>query len=106
MEFYLKQIALNTENIAHNTDSKSSFFITVNQTSSRIITKYTPAIELDKNKNYEMALYGMDVYYSFPNIDATNNNFRFSPNDGRNWIDIEIPEGCYEVTDINNQGSN
>ena len=65
MELYLKQIAINTENIVHNTDSKSSFFITQNQTSSQIITRYNPVIELDKNKNYEMALYDMDVDYSF-----------------------------------------
>ena len=102
MKLYLKQIAINTENIVHNTYSKSSFFITQNQTSSRIITRYNPVIELDKNKNYEMALYDMDVYYSFPNIDATNNNFRYSPDDGLSWVNIYIPEGCYEVVDINN----
>ena len=48
-----------------------------------------------------MALVNLETYYSFPNFDATNNNFRYSPNDGETWVDVSIPEGCYEIADIN-----
>jgi len=40
---------------------------------------------------------------SFNNIDATNNSFRYSPNNGTAWFNVTIPEGCYEITDINEQ---
>ena len=40
------------------------------------------------------------MYYSIPNIDSTNNNFTYSPDGGTNWFTITIPEGSYEVTDI------
>ena len=68
---------------------------------TRIRTKFNPLIQLDERKKYEMALVSLETYYSFPNIDSANNNFRYSPDNGTNWIKINIPEGCYEITDIN-----
>lgn len=68
--------------------------------STRIRTKFAPLIQLDKAKQYEMALVNLETYYSFPNIDATNNNFRYSPDNGATWYDINISEGIYEITDI------
>jgi hypothetical protein len=35
------------------------------------------------------------------NVDSTNNLFRFSPDDGRIWYDLLIPEAGYEIDDIN-----
>ena len=72
----LKQIADNTEKTARNTELKTSFYIVVSESSTRIRSKFNPPIELDKNKKYEMALVNLETYYSFSNIDATNNNFR------------------------------
>ena len=69
--------------------------------SAKIRTRYNPLIELDASKKYEMALVNLETYYSFPNIDATNNHFRYSPDGGDTWVDVNIPEGCYEITDIN-----
>jgi len=96
----LEKIATNTEKIALNTEPKTSFYILLSERSSHIKTKFRPVIELDKNKKYEMALVNLETYYSFPNIDVSNNNFRYSPNKGTTWFDIDIPEGCYELTDI------
>jgi len=100
MEALLEKIAVNTEKTAHNTEPKDSFYILVSEKSTRIRTKFNPLIELDKNKKYEMALVNLETYNSFPNIDATNNNFRYSPDSGKTWVDIEIPEGSYEIVDI------
>ena len=47
-----------------------------------------------------MALVSLDTYNSIPNIDAKNNNFRYSPDNGTTWIDINIPEGSYEIDNI------
>jgi hypothetical protein len=89
------------EKIAANTDSKSSFYILVSERSTQIKTKFRPLIQLDKNKKHEMALVSLETYNSFPNIDSSNNNFRYSSNNGTTWFNIEIPIGSYEITDIN-----
>ena len=89
------------ERIAANTEPKSSFYILLNERSTQIKTKFKPLIQLDTNKKYEMALVSLETYNSFPNIDSSNNNFRYSSNNGVTWFNIEIPEGSYEITDIN-----
>ena len=94
MEALLERIALNTE-------PKSSFYILLSEKSTRIKTKFNPLIELNKTKKYEMALVNLETYYSFPNIDNSNNNFRYSPDNGAKWFSVDIPEGCYEIVDIN-----
>jgi PHD/YefM family antitoxin component YafN of YafNO toxin-antitoxin module len=91
------------ERIASNTEQKSSFYISVNENRTQINTKFGPVIQLDKNKKYEMALVSLETYNSFPNIDASNNKFRYSPNNGATWVDIEIPVGSYEIKDLNDQ---
>lgn len=101
MEGLLENIKENTERTARNTDPKSSFYILVSKNKSRIVTKFNPLLELDKGKKHEMALVNLETYYSFPNIDATNNKLRYSGNNGVSWLDVAVPEGCYEVADIN-----
>jgi hypothetical protein len=97
----LEKIASNTEKIACNTRAKTSFYMLLSQKSTHIRTRFNPSIQLDKDKKYEMALVNLETYYSFPNIDATNNNFRYSPDAGKTWFNIHIPEGSYEIEDIN-----
>ena len=101
MESTLEKIAATMEKVERNTDPKSSFYILVNEKSSKIRTRYNPLIELDRNKKYEIALVNLESYYSFPNIDSSNNNFIYSPDDAGTWFEINIPEGCYECADIN-----
>jgi len=101
MEALLEKIAANTDEIALNTRAKTSFYILLSQRSTHIRTKFNPIIQLDNNKKYEIALVNLETYYSFPNIDATNNNFRYSPDAGKTWLNVNIPEGCYEIEDMN-----
>jgi hypothetical protein len=89
------------ETIAANTGPKSSFYVLLNDKSTRIKTTFSPVLELNESKKYEMALVNLETYYSFPNIDASNGNFRYSPDNGTTWFDINIPEGSYEIGDIN-----
>jgi hypothetical protein len=66
---------------------------------SDIYTNFTPTIKLDTNKFHELALVGLDMYHSIPNIDETNNNFYV-----RKYgivFPITIPTGCYEIESIN-----
>ena len=43
------------------------------------------------------------TYYSFPNIDASNNHLKMSLDDGKTWMDIHIPTGCYNIKAIYNE---
>jgi hypothetical protein len=89
------------EKIVRNTQPKQSFCILLNERSTRIRTKFNPLIELNKDKKYEMALVNLETYHSFPNIDSTNNNFKYSADNGQTWFNINIPEGSYEIVDLN-----
>ena len=90
------------EQIVKNTTHKTSFQIILSNDKSNFNTRFNPKLELDKNKVYEIALVNLETYYSFPNIDETNNVFVYSPDNGNSWVKIKIPEGSYEIDDINN----
>src|SRR6218665_145238 len=96
MDALLEKIVLNTEKIARNTEPKES----LSERSSKIRTKFNPPIQLDKSKRYEMALDNLETYNSFPSIDSSNNNCRYSPDKGTTWFNINVPEGSYEIVDI------
>ena len=89
------------ERIAKNTEPKSSFQIIVSDNQTRFQTKFNPPIQLDKDKKYEIALVNLETYYSFPNIDSTNNVFKYSADKGKTWNEIHIQEGSYDVVDLN-----
>ena len=90
------------EQIVKNTSHKTSFQIIVSNDKTNFNTRFNPKLELDKDKVYEIALVNLETYYSFPNIDETNNVFVYSHDQGVTWTKIKIPEGSYEIDDINN----
>jgi|SRR6218665_1930775 len=94
-------MGISKDKTARNTESKSSFYILFCEKSSRIRTRFNPLIQLDRNKKYEMALANLETYHSFQNIDASNNNLKYSPDNGVTWFNLEVPEGCYEIANIN-----
>ena len=90
------------EKIVKNTTHKTSFQIIVSDNKSSFNTRCNPKLELDSDKVYEIALVNLETYYSFPDIDETNNVFVYSSDNGNSWVKIKIPEGSYEIDDINN----
>ena len=88
MENLLKQVV-------NNTEPKRSFSVVVSDNKSRFKTWFKPPIQLDKKKDYEIELINLEIYYSFSNIDKSNNCFTYSANLNRVWFDIIIPEGSY-----------
>ena len=64
------------ERIADNTRAKTNINLVVSGKTNSIDTTYDPPIKLELNRKYEIALTNLDTYYSFPNIDDTNNTFR------------------------------
>ena len=83
--------------VVNNTEPKRSFSIVVRDNKTRFKT----FIQLDKKNDYEIALINLETYYSFPNIDRSNNCFTYSPNLVPLWFHIIIPEDSYHVEDIN-----
>ena len=71
-----------------NTEQKTSFQIIVS-----FNTRFNPKIELGRDKVYEIALVNLETYYSFPNIDESNNIFVYSPDNGNSWVKIKNSRG-------------
>ena len=68
---------------------------------SRLHTDFNPPLEFNSSDvGYEMCLIRLETYFSFPNVDKTNNSIRISISD--KWYDIKIPTGCYDIDSINN----
>ena len=91
MENFLRQIAANTA-------PKQCMSFAVNSTDTEFTTNFNPPLYLDADKEYEMALLNLETYNSFPNIDETNNTFKWSKDSGQTWYEIKIPTGSYEIT--------
>ena len=87
--------------IVNNTEPKRSFSIVLSDNETRFKTWFKPPIILDKKKDYEIALINLETYYSFPNIDNSNNYFTYTPGANALWYNVIIPEGSYHVEDIN-----
>ena len=87
-----------SKQIAKNTEHKTSFQIIVSNNESSFNTRFNPKLELDRDKVYEIALVNLETYYSFPNIDETNNIFVYSPDNVNSWVKIKIPEGVTKLT--------
>ena len=87
--------------IVNNTEPKRSFSIVINDNTTRLKTWFKPPIQLHKKKDYEIALINLETYYSFSNIDISNNYFPYALGPTAPWFDIIIPEGSYHVEDIN-----
>jgi len=86
--------------IEENTAPKASFQLTISNNTTDFITTFNPPLQLKKGKQYEMELLNLETYYPFWNIDSTNNSIKYSPDNGINWFTITIPEGSYEIRDI------
>ena len=67
---------LHKQNV-NNTERKRSLSIVVSDNKTRFKTWFKPPIQLDKKKDYEIALINLETYYSFPNIDRFNNCFSY-----------------------------
>ena len=90
------------ERIAENTRAKTNINLLVSGNTDTINTTYNPPIILDLKQKYEIALTSLDTYYSFPNIDNSNDTFKYQKTGGE-WKPVKIPTGCYEITAINEE---
>lgn len=73
-----------------------SYTFTLKGKSSVLSDIYYPPISLDREKQYALGLIGLHTYYTIPNIYEGNNKIYY--NDEK----ILIPDGSYEISDIEN----
>ena len=83
---FLEKILKYTEQIVKNTSHKMSFQIIVSDRKSSFNTRLNPMLQLDSDKKYEVALVNLETFYSFPNMDETNNVFVYSPDNGNSCV--------------------
>jgi hypothetical protein len=83
--------------------SRDSYQIVLSSDKTSFETDFKPKIVFLENREYEMALVNLETYYSFPNIDSSNNNFRYSSDNGTTWTDINFQTGCYEIKQIDSE---
>ena len=77
---------------------KSNTLIVSNNSSDLSFHIYPP-INLNSNEQHEIGLVGLTMYNSIPNIDNTNNVFKFQYK-GEDY-EITIPHGAYEISSLN-----
>ena len=98
---HYKKMEKRLKKIVNKTETMRSFSIVVSENKTRFKTLFEQSIQLDKKKDYEIALINLETYYSFTNIDISNNCFTYTPGGNALWYNIIIPEGSYHVEDIN-----
>ena len=80
---------------------KDSFTFVVSDNCANIQTTFNPPLNLQANRDYELAMVNLKTYYSFANIRKGNNSFKWSIDEGKTWTLLHTPTGCYELTAIN-----
>src|SRR6218665_3154665 len=78
-----------------------SMSIVVTSNTTDWSTYFSPPLFLDPKRKYELALVNLETYNSVPIITTANNTFVYSPDSGVTWKTITVPEGSYEVIQIN-----
>lgn len=77
----------------------SSSSIVLSSNTTNFTTVFSTPLLTDGN--WELALVNLETYHSFPNVEAiVSDTFRYSHNNGREWTKIVIPEGSYELEEI------
>lgn len=76
-----------------------SWTFTITGRESELSTDFYPPIELDdpRARAYVIGLIDFQTYNAIPNIDQANNKFYY----GQQQQQFEIPEGQYELADLN-----
>ena len=89
--------------LVEHAEPKPKSLICVSGNSSKLKTSFIPPLDFPPANRYEMALTSLETYYSFPNINTSNNHVKISFDEGKTWLDVYIPVGCYEIKAINTE---
>ena len=76
--------------------------VSYNTSPSTFTTRFPTPITLS-DYEFEIALVNLETWYSFANVTARNNQFRYSVDGGNTWKLISIETGAYELESINDE---
>lgn len=82
---------------------KENFSLVTSSKTTDWYIDFSRPLFLDPKRKYELALVNLETYNSIPNVSTTNNTFVYSSNNGTAWNTITLPEGSYEVKQINEE---
>ena len=88
--------------ISRKLSKKADKTLTFSSTSSDFTTQLYPPLQLEEGK-WVAGLVNLETYYSFVNIDNSNNNLKYSTDSGTTWKTVKLPPGCYELAQINSE---
>ena len=75
-----------------------------NGVSQNFTVPFSPPIQLDSGKRYEVGLISADIWYSWFNITSNNNLLAHqTPAERHVWKTITIPPGAYNIKDIDKE---
>ena len=94
MEHCLKEVLVRTK-------PKDTFTLIVSDNSANIQTTFSPPLNLQANRDYELTMANLEMYHSFANIRKGNNSFKWSIDEGKTWTLLHKPTGLYELKAIN-----
>ena len=65
--------------------------------------RFNPGLNLDKNKDYYLALDSITMAYSWYNVssDYNNNTLKYSQDSGKTWHTITLPNGNFSYQELN-----
>ena len=81
------------QKLVDHAEPKPKSLICVSGNTSKLKTSFIPPLEFPSSPRYEMALTSLETYYSFPNIEKSNNHVKMSFDEGQTWLDVTIPVG-------------
>ena len=81
--------------------NKLSRLFTFTSKKSCFTTKLDKPLQLQENRKYEACLHYFSAYNTIFNINTMNNKFIYSHDLGKTWTTIAIPNGAYELSQIN-----
>ena len=74
--------------LVEHDEPKPKSLICVSGNSSKLKTSFIPPLDIPPSYRYEMALTSLETYYSFPNINTSNNHVKISFDEGKTWLDV------------------
>ena len=63
--------------VLERTKPKDSFTLVVSDNSANFKTTFSPPLNLQANRDYELVMVNLETYYSFANIRKGNNSFKW-----------------------------
>lgn len=85
------------KDIAYNTSAKEGFDVVLSGKDTELLASYSPELKL--KGRWGLALQNLSTYNSIPNIDSTNNVFKYF--NGKVWKTLTIGTGSYEIDELN-----